>query len=80
MHANPVDHPTLGEVVQGPQEVLLVDPEHHYAETMTLAKQTDIDASCGSAQRKPIDEMDFSPHHPVGTGRSLLDPINDIFR
>ena len=77
---NPIDHLAPAEVIQGPQEVLWVDPEHHHTETGPLAEQTDIDASCGSALRQPIDEVDFGPDHPVGAGLRLVDPTNDVFR
>ncbi len=80
MHVNPVDHLASGEAIQGPQEVLWVDPEHHRTETEPLAEQTDIDSSRGSAPRKPVDEVDFGPDHPVGTGLRLVNPTNDVFR
>ncbi len=80
MHVNPIDHLAPGEVIQGPQEVLWVDPEHHHTETESLAEQTDIDSSWGGALRKPIDEVHFGPDHPVGTGLRLVNLTNDVFR
>lgn len=54
MHVNPIDHLAPGEIIQGPQEVLWVDPEHHHAQAEALPKQTDGHSSPGSSLREPV--------------------------
>ena len=80
MDLDAIHHSALGEIVERPEQVRLINSIHRGAKTLAIAQHPNFHISLGHRLRDSGHQMDLRPDEPATSRFGPLQDVDDVLR